>query len=95
MVQGSCIDHVTSIKVNPLFTRWMSTGPPFWVATIGSPCAAACMSMNKFRLKKVNEITLTEVANLKPTSIKVRPKGSTKAGFMKTPWKKFHIISLS
>jgi hypothetical protein len=23
-------------------TLWMSTGPPFFVATIGNPCAAAC-----------------------------------------------------
>lgn len=28
-------------KVNFSITRLMSTGPPFLVATIGSPCAAA------------------------------------------------------
>lgn len=38
-------------KKEVIFTLWMSTGPPFLVATIGSPCAAAYISTNKQRSK--------------------------------------------
>lgn len=69
----------------------MSTGPPFFVATMGKPWAAACLNMRHQFANGISKYTINllnyEKENTTSTSIKVSPNGSMNAGLMNTPCK--------